>query len=399
MTAIQYTLTAIYLTPFALFASSTSDKTPSIGLDAISELGFKAIPNIMINYKHDDNITNTKANHQASHFTEIIPSLRIEGQKYNNLFSFAYQARQSLYGDNTDLNYTDHQFHARLSRDMNKRHRLAFSYQFDIGHDPANTGISEGNEQITTPAIFYTQSTQLSYSYGSKTSKAILEPRFGFNDKRYDDNSGNDVSMANFDEYNYGLSIYYNIAASLKILFDMSSTTSDYAGNNKQKDSQNGLVYTGLNWDITGKTKGSLKVGYEKINFADSTKDSQASPSWDIGVSWYPKTYSVFTLNTKQKITQAILNTDSIKTNSNSISWQHKWRHNLSSSLSYNNLREKYQSSAREDISNAINISFSYQFRYWLAFGLSYEYKDKSSSESQFEYDKNIYGLTSKFVF
>ena len=399
MTAIQYTLIALCFTPFALLASSASNNTSSIGLDTISNLGVKMTPGIMVNYKHDDNITNAKNKHQASNFTEVMPSLRIEGQKYNNQFAFAYQAKQSLYSGNTDLNYTDHQLYTELSRDINKRHRFAFLYQFDISHDPVNTGISEGNEQITTPAIFYTQAAQLSYSYGGQTSNAILTPRFGFNNKRYDDNNSNDVTLANFDEYNYGLSFYYKIASSLKLLLDLSNTTSDYAGMNEQKDSQNGLLYTGLNWDITGKTKGSLKVGYEKINFADSSKTSQANPSWDVGMSWYPKTYSVFTFNTRQKITNAIINTDSIETNSNSLNWQHKWRHNLFSSLSYHNLKEKYQNSDREDNSNAINISFSYQFRYWLALGLSYEYKSKSSSDASLEYDKNIYGLTSNFVF
>lgn len=374
-------------------------KSSSTSVNSISELGLSIVPRLVVNYKHDDNITNAKTNTQSANVTEIMPSLRIAGEKYNNQFDFTYQAKQGLYHGNTELNYTDHLLMTNLSRAVSNRHRFALAYAFNINHDAVNTGIAEGSEQVTSPSLFYTHATQLNYSYGGQTSTMVLTPRFGFNTKQYDDNDNNAVTMANFAEYNYGLSLYYKLATSLKLLLDISHISSDYDGDNKQKDSNNNLLYSGLNWDITGKTKGSLKIGYEKINFADNAKQSQVNPSWDIGISWYPKTYSVFTFNTKQKITNAITNTDSIVTNTNSLNWQHQWRHNLSSVLSYHNLKEKYQSSNRKDKNNAININFSYQFRDWLALGLSYEYRNKSSSQANLAYEKNIYGLTSQIIF
>lgn len=400
MTIFRYALaTATYFIPFNLLAVDAVTITGATDLNSISNLGFTVIPSIKINYKHDDNITNAKTHTQASNVIEIMPSLGIEGEKYNNKFTLGYQAKKTLYSGYADLNYTDHLFVSSLSRDISNRHRFALSYDFNIGHDAVNTGISEGNEQITTPTGFYAQSVQVNYSYGSRTASAILAPRLGFNNKRYAGDGHNKVEQANFDEYNYGLTLYYNMAASLKLLLDVSNTTTDYTDVNTDKGSSNHLLYTGIDWDLSGKTQGTLKVGYESINFADITKKSQTNPSWDIGISWFPKTYSIFTVNTSQKITNAITGSNSIDTNTASINWEHTWRYNLSSSLTYSHLAEKYQQSMREDRSYAINIAFYYQFKYWLALGLSYEYKEKSSSDSRLEYDKSIYGLTSTITF
>jgi len=370
-----------------------------LSLETNNELGLDVIPSLSINYKHDDNVTNAKTNQQASDLIEIMPALRIEGQKYNTQFTFGYEGLQSLYGENADNNYTDHQLQVGLNRAANSRHQFAMLYQFNLAHDAVNTGISEGNEQVTTPSRFYTQQVALSYMYGSQSSQARLKPRFSFNNKRYDENDASYTPMADFNEYDYGLAFYYHIGASLNVLLDISNRVTNYQGTANQKDSNNSLLYTGIQWDISGKTQGIVKIGYEEINFADSSRPPQANPSWDIGINWRPKTYSIFNINASQKIINAVTGTDSIEANHKSISWDHTWRYNLSSSLAYQYLNETYQHSAREDDSNTINIVLSYQLRYWLAFGLSYEHHSKSSSEAHLSYDKNIYGLTSSLVF
>ncbi|QUM83194.1 outer membrane beta-barrel protein [Moritella sp. 36] len=382
-----------------LFLFSSRVAASELSLETSSELGFNVIPSLSINYKHDDNITNTKNNQQASNLIEIMPALRIEGQKYNNKFILDYTGQQALYSENAENNYTDHQLKAELNRASNSRHQLAISYQFNLAHDAVNTGISEGNKQVTAPSRFYNQQVALSYVYGRQSSQARLKPRFSFNNKRYDKDNSSYTPMADFNEYDYGLAFDYHIGASLNLLLDISNRVSNYQGTANQKDSNNSLLYTGIHWNISGKTQGIVKIGYEKINFSDSHRESQANPSWDIGINWHPKTYSIFNINATQKITNAVTGTDSIEANRKSISWKHTWRYNLSSSLAYQHLNETYQHSAREDKSNAINLMLSYQLRYWLAFGLSYEHQSKSSSEVHLGYDKSIYGLTSSLVF
>ncbi len=394
---LQLTASSILILALLSFCSRVT--ASELSLKANSELGLNIIPSLSINYKYDDNITNAKTNQQASNLIEIMPALRIEGQRYNTKFAFGYEGMQGLYSDNSDNNYTDHQLQAALRRISNSRHQFSISYQFNLSHDAVNTGISEGNEQVTAPTRFYTQQVALSYVYGSQSSQAKLKPRFSFNNKRYDKKNSSYTPMADFNEYNYGLAFDYNIGASLNLLLDISNRVTNYQGTANHKDSNNSLLYTGIHWDISGKTQGIIKIGYEKINFADSHRESQANPSWDIGINWRPKTYSTFNINASQKIINAVTGTDSIEENHKSISWEHTWRYNLSSSLAYNYLNETYQHSAREDDSNAINITLSYQLRYWLAFGLSYEHQSKSSSEDHLGYDKNSYGLTSSLVF
>jgi len=379
--------------PFFLLAASST--TPS----AMVDLGIEIIPSLAVNYKHDDNVTNVKNNKQASNLVEIMPALRIEAEKYNNQFSLSYSAKQSLYSENKASNYTNHTLQTNVSRAMNSHHQLALSYQFERNHDAVNTGISEGNEQVTEPAIFYIHDIALNYRYGSQSSTLTFSPRLSFNNKRYDEGNSDYTPLADYNEYDYGLALYYRLAASVNLLVDFSNKVTNYQGNSNSKNSLNSLIYSGINWDISGKTQGSVKLGYEKVSVADNSRSAQTSPSWDIGIRWSPKTYSIFNINASQKITNAITATDSIKESASSVNWQHAWRYNLSTSLAYQHVNETYQHSAREDNSNSINIALSYQLRYWLTFGLSYERETKSSSDVRLGYDKNIYGLTSRLVF
>lgn len=381
--------------PFYLLADSSSAYD--------SDLGIEITPSLAINYKHDNNIANVSSNKTASNLIEIMPALRIEGQKYHNQLTLNYAAKKNLYSESESNNFTDHKLQAGISRAMNKRHTLALLYQFDQGHDAPNTGVSEGDVRIPESAVFYTQAIDLNYRYGSQSATVTLAPRVSFNNKRYDEDNSNYTTAADFNEYDYGLAIYYRLAASVNLLVDMSHISTNYQDTSNAKDSTQGsdnyLVYSGINWDITGKTQGVIKLGYEKINFADNSLTAQSEPSWDLGIRWSPKTYSIINISASQKIRNAVTGTDSIETNNQSINWQHTWRYNLSSSLAYIHLDEVYQQSERSDNSHQLTMALDYQFRRWLTFGLSYDYQNKSSSDSRLAYDKSIYGLTSNLVF
>ncbi|QFI39711.1 outer membrane beta-barrel protein [Moritella marina ATCC 15381] len=401
MLKYHYLLLILCSVPFKLLATSPIESNGLADFTDFSDIGVEITPSLAINYKYDDNIANVSSNKTASKLVEIIPALRIVGQKYNNQFTLNYAANKNLYSESESSNFTDHQLQAGIKRAVNRRHTLALLYQFEQGHDAPNTGISEGSGQVAEPAVFYTQNIDLNYRYGSQSSTVTLTPRIRFNNKRYDEDNLNYTTAADFNEYDYGLAIYYRLAASVNLLVDMSHITTNYEDTNdsKDKDNANALIYSGINWDITGKTQGVIKLGYEEINFADNRRTTQANPSWDMGIRWSPKTYSIFNISVSQKIRNAITGSDSIETNNQSINWQHTWRYNLSSSLAYNHLDEVYQQSERNDDSHQLNMALNYQFRRWLTFGLSYEYQNKSSSDSRLAYDKNIYGLTSNFVF
>ncbi|GIC76073.1 outer membrane beta-barrel protein [Moritella sp. F3] len=395
MLTLRYLLLILCSAPFNLLA----EPSPAYNTD----LGIEITPSLAINYKYDDNIANVSSNKTASNLIEIMPALRIEGIKYNNQLTLNYAAKRNLYSESENSNFTDHTLQAGISRAMNRRHTLALLYQFDQGHDAPNTGVSEGDVRVAEPAIFYAQAIDLSYRYGSQSSTVTLAPRVSFNNKRYDEDNSNYTTAADFNEYDYGLAIYYRLAASVNLLVDMGHISTNYRDTGNAKDSTQGsanyLAYSGINWDITGKTQGVIKLGYEKINFADNSRTAQADPSWDVGIRWSPKTYSIINISVSQKIRNAVTGTDSIETNNQSINWQHTWRYNLSSSLAYSHRDELYQQSKRNDNSHQLNMALDYQFRRWLTFGLSYGYQNKSSSDSRLAYDKSIYGLTSNLVF
>lgn len=151
MMIAKYLLCTVYL--IALHAEANQPPTDN-GLTSLPELGFSLIPSIAVSYKFNDNINNAHTDQQGSNITEISPALRIEGKTYQQQISFEYKAKQALYAEDSDYNYTDHALQAALKYDINHQHKITMSYQFQLGHDEANTGILTGDNDITQPAIF-----------------------------------------------------------------------------------------------------------------------------------------------------------------------------------------------------------------------------------------------------
>jgi hypothetical protein len=388
---IKYLFLPMILIPSLVLAAET--------LADITGTGLKVAPKVAVNYKYDNNIANSNDNQRASNLIEVIPELNLIGERGSSQFALAYKLEQGLYAEDSDSNYTDHTLKAYLNSDINNRNNINFMYQFGIAHDDANTGIAEGNENITEPSVYYTNNVALSYTYGTAAASARIKPNIGFNNKYYDEDNLDYSDVADFSEYNYGITFYYAAAATLDVLFEVSNTSSSYDNASNPLDNDDILAYTGITWDISGKTQGTAKVGYEKVNYANASRDDISAPSWDIGLGWSPKTYSTFNLSVTQYIEGSASGQESVSTNNQALTWQHDWRHNLTSLLAYTHLDEEFQQSNREDETNTLNVNLTYQLRTWLKLGASYEFIDKSSSINNLAYDKNIYGLTSQFIF
>ena len=115
MLKYHYLLLILCSVPFKLLATSPIESNGLADFTDFSDIGVEITPSLAINYKYDDNIANVSSNKTASKLVEIIPALRIVGQKYNNQFTLNYAANKNLYSESESSNFTDHQLQAGIN--------------------------------------------------------------------------------------------------------------------------------------------------------------------------------------------------------------------------------------------------------------------------------------------
>ncbi|HEY6612318.1 MAG TPA: outer membrane beta-barrel protein, partial [Pseudomonas sp.] len=163
---------------------------------------------------------------------------------------------------------------------------------------------------------------------------------------------------------------------------------------NDRLNSTNIGLLTGVTWEATAKTTGTAKFGHEKKDFDDSRIGEKSGGMWEVGATWEPRTYSRFSLNTRQGFDEGDSGASTIKTQSTTLSWNHDWAERLSSNVSYTRMDQDYQDIEREDQIDTFGIGLTYEMRRWLDVGLGYKYSENDSDAANESYERNIYALS-----
>ena len=181
-----------------------------------------------------------------------------------------------------------------------------------------------------------------------------------------------------------------------RLLFQGRYRDFDYIDSASTLDSDEQRVYVGAQWDATGKTAGYAKFGYMRKNFASSTKQNVSTSSWDIGLRWSPKTYSVVDIKALKSFEESTGLCDSIVNRRAGVGWTHAWNSRLSHTLSYFNIHASYVGAGtdRKDDTDDIGIKVNYQFRRWARFGAEYIHTDRDSNDPFWRYKRNVFLLT-----
>ncbi|HEY5623343.1 MAG TPA: outer membrane beta-barrel protein, partial [Gammaproteobacteria bacterium] len=232
------------------------------------------------------------------------------------------------------------------------------------------------------------------YGYGAPGAKGRLEFDAAYFQRRYTD-SQQAAAISDHNAGAVGGTFYWRIMPKTRLLFQGRYATFDYVDPSNPLDSSEKRAYIGAQWDATAKTSGFAKFGYMRKDFASSLQNAAGS-SWDVGIRWSPRTYSVFDLSALKTFNESTGIGGAIISQRAGASWSHAWNSRLSHRLAYFNIRSKYVDSVldRRDDAHDIGIKLNYQFRPWLSFGAEYIHTDRDSNVAEFRYKRNVIFLT-----
>ncbi len=374
-----------------------------------TESGIELIPLVKTFYEGDDNINKAEksGNVESVNIWGIEPSLlaRIERNRYRA--DILYKLKAGFSSDDRN-DFDDHTFQFSNFFEFNHRHRLVVDYRFRAQHEVRGEDITEGNgSAIDSPIEFNRNDVKTNYVFGSNGAKGRLEFGLGYSDKTYqnyrDGLPGRPNAKTKYNDFrapNAHLEFYLRATPRTYWLVGTNQIITEYQHRNSaqpSKDNNTSFYYTGAEWEVTGKTKGIARIGYQIKDFDSAQRETFKGFSWDIGFEWLPQEQTLVSVKT----TQAAVNPDqdgdyNLQTHYR-LNLKHDWNSYLATRLGAVYQQDDYTGISRNDDRYTLSFGIDYQIKRWIQLQADWQYQDKNSSRSDYSFEQNIWTLSAQF--
>lgn len=355
--------------------------------------GVAVVPTILVSEGYDDNMLNDKNGEIDSFVSVVKPQLRVAiGDDISRLY-LHYDLESAWYHQSSEDDYLDQELLFGGRHEFTARHRIMASYRFSHDHEERGTGLSEGNGAlIDKPVEFDNHKLTATYGFGVREATLNIDTNLTYNKRNY--TNFNDLTQyRDRDSFLYGAVGYWNLSGRTSLLVDVSEEAVRYDLKSASGQSQDSDVFrakTGVRWEVSGKTTGYAKIGWQSKDFDDAAREDFSGLSWDIGAEWSPLSYSVIKIEGGKEAKDPDTTGDYVDETTLTVSWRHGWLERFATTLGATYTGRDYTGIDRNDDLYVARIGGDYSFQRWLRVGLNYEYRQQDSTQANIEYDKNV---------
>ncbi len=369
-------------------ASVTSQAEP--GSIALGPL--KLIPSLELKQGYDDNLFLRPNNVVASGYTIVSPALRLEGRSGQLRFDLTLNVDQGRYHASPADAFVDYGLVANSELTFSARAALRLHAEFRHGHDGRGT---TDRAASLTPDEWDNMGVDGLFRYGAQGAQGRIEVDAGAYSRRYTNNHATTAAFER-DTTQLGGAFYWRVMPKTEALVNAQMRRIDYVNSTSSLDSTERRYYVGLKWDATAATSGIAKIGRLNKTFDGAGRRDLSDTSWDVGVRWSPRTYSVFDLVTSKQTSESSGFGDSILSTNYSLAWNHAWSSRLRTQAVGSYRVDSFQGAGvlREDTNKSIGLKVVYDFRRWLRLGAEVTHSERESTAPGFDYKRNVLFFT-----
>jgi hypothetical protein len=364
-----------------------------ISKSAIAEERQGLLLNAAITAEHDDNVLR-KIVPVSDSSLQISPELTYLTHMGKHFFALDYQGNYSAFKKDTKLNYNNHNIAllAKLDHSLKISSTLKLSYQDEIEEPGTNNSITslftEFNQTKNKKAA-------ANIYYGTKKSIGQLSLNLQHTKQRYTNN------LQDYRDLNRNKAtgtFFYRIAQKTRLLFQVSLRDYDYINKSKYQNqsSQETFYLAGVEWDITAKTSGTFKLGYQGKDFDENLYQNIDALSYLLDMTWKPNTYSKVKIAASRKTQESSqILTGAFITNDFAINAEHKItaRTKLKAAYSFAN-NDIISLRDRTDKNHNITFGIDHSLLTWLSISLDYNFIQRKSDNAIYEHKANIIALS-----
>jgi len=364
--------------------------------DGINIKGLLISPSMVVSGQHNDNITRAETRIISSWETIVNPAIDITAGSEINQFIVHYDFERGDFASSRNDSYSDHYASGAIHNELTSKAVVDITASYNKSHDARGTTFSGITTGFNTPDRWHETVATAQFSYGGKNAAGRIEFNGGFAAKRYVNHRSLTIGR-DLNTTNAGAIFYYRIAPRTSALLEGDYDNLDYRLVNSLLDSHQLTLYTGLTWEATAKTTGTVKAGWQRKKLKRGNLSGGGFFSLDAQVEWAPLTYSIWTLQSAIKATESDSNGSSgsyIKTNNVQLDWTHEWTDRLKHTASVGYQHDRYIGTVRRDNTVIASVGVDYELAPWLVMGAVYDYTKRVSNAVNASYRGNIYSLT-----
>jgi len=353
-------------------------------------------PTLDLETYYTDNLWLTEDREEDTWVGVLTPRLQTWIQDGVNTYSLILELQDSTYESSSDDDFTDYIAKFDMHHEFNAKNVVNAMAEYYDGHEQRGTGLIEGDIVFATdePVEYTKTSFGGDYTYGSKEGQGRVMLAAKTADYQYD----NFRDFTRYRDYvadTFAGTFFWKLAPRTDALFEATATNNDYDEDDPldlagtlTSDEYNYLV--GVEWDASAKTSGHVKVGVYDRQYDSNARQDEDGPTWEVGVTWLPRTYSAVDLTTRRFTQETNGLGDAVDTQEFSLGWNHHWNQRTQTTLRGQYYTEDYQGASREDDNYVGEARFDYEYRRWMDLGVGYRYEDRDSKIDSFSYSANI---------
>lgn len=354
-----------------------------------------AYPSMKIVTLHDDNLLLSDKNELSTLVGIVSPAVKFSLQDNIKKLTLDYQIEAGFHENSSQDDYVDQKLLGVFVFNPTDRIKTELRAEYLDEHDARGTGRTEGGGGTLDPDEWHSYEIGGLLSYGTPNATGRVEIETSYVTKEYDNNR-----LFTFDrdrnDFKLRGTFFYKIWPKTRLLFEIKQTVFDYEKNaigQASLDSTGRDYLFGVAWDATYKTTGFAKFGISEKDFDSDLRDDNDQFKWEIGVKWMPRSYSTVDITTVRRQDETNGIGDSIDVAEFKVSWNHLWRHRISSTVEFFIAEDDFSSTRREDSRFMTSLKLNYNWRRWASISAGYQYEENDSNVSTFNYQRNLFGL------
>ena len=358
----------------------------------LGDSGIRMIPTMDVKQGYNDNVYGTDdaiVDSESSAVLEIDPSLSFVINRQDSTYNLDLNIETATFFDLDDADYVDWNLSAGINEVFNSRNRL--NVGLEVGsYTEDKAAANVGNAELDELSEYDGMNADILYGFGAKSAQFSFDLSLNYADKEY----ANQFKDGNRDteDLKFGAVGYVRVAPDTNALLEIRNSDLTYK-NDPDAELEVLTALIGVTWEATAKTEGFVKVGQQQQKRAvdGETRDE---PSWEVGVTWKPQTYSSLTFRTEQSFGLESQGGDYTEYTKFGADWMHEWTSAWSTTLDISYTDEellKGNSFGDETVGDLlvtrelteISLKTNYDINRWSQLTGGYTFSDRSAEEEE----------------
>jgi hypothetical protein len=351
-------------------------------------------PFVSLKEVFSDNIYSTPADLKRDSITVATPGVKLQWPFGMHRLEAEYYAVDSRYGTYKGENTTDHHAKGLLGLKLGSLFSLSAGGAFDKGHEPRSSSATGFIEVFRTN----TGSASAAYQLTGKSKIQLDYSRYAWNFMTSNFRDRDEAIMAGY--------LYYRFLPKTSAFIEYERKAVDFTEATTTLDNAMDSLLLGLTWEMTGRSKGTIKGGRTSKDFKDPAIKDFSVWTWSVDLSHkFSELTSLSLVGSRQVNETNWYGTAYFITTGAYGELKHAFMSKMSLLLRGSYGTDRFsnavppETEVREDKTRMLGAGLRYTMKDWLEFGADYNKRNRDSNRNTNDYHETQYILSANMAF